>query len=396
MAMTTPRVVPTTDEFVDSIENLLPLLKRNAAQGEQELRLTEETHEALREAGVFRMAVPRRFGGYQSDLRQQFEVCRTIARGDVSASWVAATAYVLAWWTAHFPDEVQEEIWQTPDVQISGVVKPGGQLVPVDGGYRLSGQWPFNTGCRHASWDIVTSLVTLDDGTMEPYLVIAPMSDFKILDDWKVAGMSATGSNSVVADDLFIPANRAFRMFPALTGDYPSEASKQETLYECALMPTLFSGSYGTALGGAQGMLETFLEWIPKRTISWESFDPQREAQVTHLKVAEAAMKIESGLLIARQGTDLIWDRAINKEPMSVAERVRARVNVAYTTRLSREAAEILWAISGGGAAHERAALQRYFRNLEVVCNHGVLDPDCNMTLFGRTLVGLEPQTPFL
>jgi len=396
MTVTAPSPVPTTDEIVAALEKLLPLLRRNAREGERQRNLTSETNEGLREAGVYRLFTPRRFGGYQVDLGTMFEAMRTIARADPSASWVAANSCVLAWWTAHFPDDVQEEVWVHPDVQFAGVIKPSGTLVPTDGGFILNGTFPFQTGSKHASWHLITTLRPLDDGTVDPYLLLLPISELKNLDDWHVAGMSGTGSHSVVAEDVFVPSYRAIRAIPAFAGEFPAKATMNETLYRCALMPTLFAGSYGTPIGAAQGMLEEWLDWVPKRTISWESQLPQIESPLTHLHAAEAAMKIQVSMLLAREGTALITSRAANGELMTTEERIRARVSVAYTTRLAREVAEILWKTCGATAADNANTLQRFFRDIEVITKHGVLDPDCNMALFGRSLVGLEPDTPFL
>jgi len=383
-------------DLVAAVEALAPLLQRNAAQGEQMRQLTPETNDALRQAGIFRMYVPQRFGGFESDLTTQFEVMRTLGTADASTSWVAANNGVISWWCAHFPDEVQEEVWVDPDVQFCGSVKPFGTLTATKGGYLLNGRFPFQTGSRHATWDLMTPMRQLDDGTLDPYLVMVPVSEITILDDWDVAGMSATGSCTVLADNVFVPPHRAMRAIAAFAGDYPANSTNDRTLYRCALMPTLYAGSYATPIGAAQGMLAAWLDWAPQRTFAWDGQSVQRDSPIYHLHAAEAAMKIESALLLARQGTALIWDRAERNQPMTQEERVKARVSVAYATRLAKQVAELLWAVSGATASHRNGVLQRFFRDIEVITQHAVLDYDCNMALYGRTLFGLAPDSAFL
>ncbi|MGH8595965.1 MAG: acyl-CoA dehydrogenase family protein [Gammaproteobacteria bacterium] len=387
---------PYGRDVLAEVESLLPLIARNAAAGEQRRQLTEETNEALREAGVFRMYTPRRFGGFESSLSTQFEVMRTLATADASTSWVAANNGVISWWCAHFPDSVQEEVWVDPDVQFCGSIKPFGTLVATNGGFILNGRFPFQTGSRHATWDLMTPMRILDDGTRDPYLVMVPIGDVKILDDWDVIGMSATGSCTVIAENVFVPTQRAIRAVAAFAGEFPDNSTNDLTLYRCALLPTLFAGSYATPIGAAQGMLATWLEWAPKRTFAWDGQSLQRDSPIYHRHAAEASMKIESALLLARTGTAHIWDYAERREGLSVEERIKARVDVAYATRLAKQVAELLWTASGATASHRSGSLQRFFRDIEVITQHAVLDYDSNMALYGRTLFGLESDSSFL
>lgn len=396
VAATASDRIPTRAALVGAVERLLPLLRRDSAKQEEIRQLTPEVNEALRAAGIFRMYAPKRFGGYECDLGTQFEVMRTIGRGDTSTSWVAANNGVVSWWCAHFPDEVQAEVWVDPDVQFCGSIKPFGTLAAADGGYVLNGRFPFQTGSRHASWDFMTPMRILDDGTPDPYLVMCPIGDLEILDDWDVAGMSGTGSCTVLAKDVFVPRHRAMRAIEAFQGKFPSNSTNDTTLYRAALLPTLYAGSYATPIGGAQGMLEAWLEAAAKRTFAWDGQSLQRDSPIYHAHAAEAAMKIEAALALAREGNALIWERAEQNRPMTPEERVKARVSVAYTTRLAKEVSEVLWKTSGAAASHRSGAIQRFFRDIEVITQHAVLDYDCNMALYGRTLFGLEPDSAFL
>lgn len=388
--------IPTREALVGAVEDLLPLLRQSSAKQEQIRQLTPEVNEALRAAGVYRMFAPRRFGGYECDLGTQYEVMRTIARADPSASWVAANNTVLSWWCAHFPDAVQEEVWVHPDVQFCGSIKPFGTLVAKDGGFVLNGRFPFQTGSRHASWDMMTPMRILDDGTPDPYLVMVPIGDVEILDDWDVAGMSGTGSCTVLAKDVFVPPHRAMRAIAAFQGNFPPSKTIDQTLYRAQLLPTLYAGSYGTPIGAAQGMLEVWLEHSAKRTFAWDGQSLQRDSPIYHLHAAEAAMMLESSYALAHDGNALIWERAERRQPMSAEERVKARVSVAYTTHLAKRVSELLWQASGATASHRSGALQRFFRDIEVITQHAVLDYDCNMALYGRMLFGLEPDSAFL
>ena len=165
-ALATP---PTDAKLVAATEEIVPLLRDQARKGEIDRRLTEPVVDALTSTGITRMSMPKRFGGLQADLPTQVEVFRHLARGCGSASWVSALYSVCGWWVSLFPDEVQEEVFTSPDIRVAGIVSPAGTLVPIKGGFTLNGTWPFNTGCLHAQWNVVATLQPVDGGPPIPY-----------------------------------------------------------------------------------------------------------------------------------------------------------------------------------------------------------------------------------
>jgi alkylation response protein AidB-like acyl-CoA dehydrogenase len=370
----------------------------------------KENIEALHAAGVFRMCTSKRFGGLETDLPTQFEVIRTLGRGCGSTSWVAQVYAACAWLASMFPDEVQQEVFSDPDVLVAGIFSPSVVMTPTRGGFLLNGKWPFNSGCLDAKWNVVAAFGpseehaesrqwartnSRDPGALLPYLTIIPMTELEILDDWNVSGLRGTASNSTVATEVFVPQERVIPMAPVLEGR-PPEVYRDHTLYKYAAVPLFMSLMYAPSIGMAQGAMGAFLERLPGRRFSFESQLSQRESPVTHLRVAEAAMKIELALLLARQGTRFVHECALADRAMSIEERVQARAHVAYAIRLSREASELLSSISGGSSIHMEVAIQRFLRDLVVASKHVLVDFDPNMMLYGGTLVGLETEASFL
>ena len=185
-------------------------------------------------------------------------------------------------------------------------------------------------------------------------------------------------------------------MGPLFGGGHRSDRNRDETLYRYAVFPFLLSSSYGTPIGMAQGALEATLERIPGRSISFEDPTSQAESATAQLDVAEAALEIESSLLLARQATGLIHERGVAGEPVTKAERIQARAAVAYTTRRSLHVIQRLNAISGGSSSYLDVPMQRFLRDASTLANHAVLNYEANLTLLGKDLLGLDPQTPFL
>ena len=394
----TPLATPPTDaKLIAATEEIVPLLRDQAQQGERDRRLTEPVVEALTSIGLTRMSMPNRFGGLEADLPTQVEVFRHLARGCGSASWVSALYSVCGWWVSLFPDEVQERVFTSPDVRVAGIVSPAGTLVPAKGGFTLNGVWPFNTGCLHAQWDVVATLRPVDGSPPIPYLALVPMSEMEILDDWYTSGMRATGSNSSRAVDVFVPEEQAMPIIPLFQGVHKSKANRGETLYSYAVFPFLMSSSLGTPIGIAQGAMESFLERLPPRKAAFETpLLPAAKSPRIQYAVAQAQMKIDLAQLLSRNTVEFVHELGVKRQPMSQADRVHVRAYVGYATRLCRDAIETLLPVSGANAHYDHVPVQQFFRDEEMLCNHGVLDAGNNLQLYGRILVGLEPGTPFL
>lgn len=216
-----------SSELLRTARELVPLLARNAEQGERDRRLTDESVKSLTAGGMFRLAVPKRYGGHEVSLRTLADVSATLAEGDGSASWVVAVGSSLAWVTSLFPEQAQDEVFGAdPDTRISGVLTPSATAERVDGGYRVSGRWHYASGSWHAGWSLIGFPVPDSTGRIvDQGMALIPAADYTVEDTWFVAGMRATGSNCLVAQDIFVPDHRVVSVPKAMAGDYPVQRS---------------------------------------------------------------------------------------------------------------------------------------------------------------------------
>ena len=203
----------------------MPTLRERAAAAEQMRRLPPETFDLLADAGVFRMTAPKRFGGYEADFLTQCEVLAEVARGCASASWIGTILSAMSWLVGTFPDEAQEEVFESKDPRISGVFSPTGTSVAKNGGYVVNGRWGYNTGGHGSEWTIVNTM--LDDGSDAPLPLCALLRsrELKRLDDWFASGMTATGSSTILAEDVFVPAHRVQPLPEMAEGRYVQSRS---------------------------------------------------------------------------------------------------------------------------------------------------------------------------
>jgi 3-hydroxy-9,10-secoandrosta-1,3,5(10)-triene-9,17-dione monooxygenase len=150
---------------------------------------------------------PRRFGGVEGSLRAGVDILIETGRGCASTAWVLVQNMTHNWMVAQWPLEAQEAVWgRNPGALLSGILIPGlGKARRVEGGYRLSGRWPFLSGVNICDWALFTAFTEGPDGRREDRHFLLPRSDFEILDTWLSVGLRGTCSNDAKVDEVFVP-----------------------------------------------------------------------------------------------------------------------------------------------------------------------------------------------
>ena len=333
------------------------------------------------------MCVPKKYGGDELPFETQCDVLAEVGRGCPSASWVATILSAMGWWLGTFPDEAQDEVLGDGDPRISGVLAPLGTIVPVDGGFTLNGRWPFNTGGHGSQWTILNALL---DGV--PTAVVVKSSELTRLDDWHASGMSATGSSTVVADEVFVPTHRAQTMVGMMEGNYSTgRHNAADPYYNLPLAAVLAINAGGTPVGAARGAMDVFMERLPGRPITYTDYADQSAAAVTHLQVGEASLIIDSADAHMRLAARILDSPADGT--VSFLERVKGRAHVTYLTGLSRQAVDILFFASGASAIQSHVPIQRFQRDIQSLANHAIMHAPTGNEIYGRVLCGLQPHT---
>ncbi len=369
---------------------LVPTLRAAAPVAERARRIPVESLDALSAIGVFRMCAPRRYGGFEVDFQTQCDVLAEIARGCPSTSWVATIYSAMSWLVGVFPDETQDEVFAGGDPRISGVFSPTGKAVSVDGGFRVNGRWGFNTGCHGARWTVLN--VVTDGGAGLPTCMLVESRELTIVDDWYASGMAATGSNTVVAENLFVPSRRALSLLDMLEARYPDRHNAAHPYFNYPLAAVLTVNGGGMPVGTARGALESFVERLPGRGITYTDYTNKMEAPITHLQLGEATLLVDSCDAHVRMATGLMDRRAGGA--MTVDARVQARAHIGYATGLARQAVDLLFHASGASAAQAHVPIQRFQRDIQTLANHAVMHAPTAIELYGRVLCGLKPNTP--
>jgi alkylation response protein AidB-like acyl-CoA dehydrogenase len=390
---------PTTAELVARARALRPLLAANASQGEADRRVAEESIQAMTDAGLFKIAVPGRYGGYETSVRTMLEVSAAVGEADGGTAWVLTLINVCSWLVGLFPEQAQDDIFGAdPAALVSGVLAPTATAVKVDGGWRVTGKWYYNSGSWHATWAGLGIPVTDADGeVVNQGLALIPRDDLGLEDTWFVAGMKSTGSNCLVAQDVFVPEHRVMLVPPAIFGDYPTEHAAGEPFYRSAFVPVLALVLVGPQLGMGQAALDYVIGKAAKKPVSYTFFTAQTESVGFQLQVAEAARLIDTARLHAFRAADDIDQAAARGEYPDLLTRARVRSDTGYVAECVTRAIDILLYAHGAGSFAEVSPLQRIWRDSATAARHAVVSPQVGYEVYGKALLGVEDNiTPLI
>ncbi|MEV4118626.1 acyl-CoA dehydrogenase family protein [Micromonospora sp. NPDC049645] len=387
---------PAKTELVHRASELVPLLREKALWMDENRQMHTDVIDALTSADLLKMRVPVRYGGFESDMETVVDVLAELGRGDGSTSWTAAVWAISTWMLGLFPDEVQDEVFATPDVRISGILSPGAVAVPTDGGYIVNGKWSFNTGAQQSTWNTNAAVTPTEDGGFAPVMTLIPIADLHVIDDWHTSGMRGSGSVTTIAKDLFVPAERVLQMGPVLQGQHLSKLNASAPIFNAPFMPTACATISAPALGLAMGAKDAFLERLPGRKITYTSYENQSEAPITHLEIAEAITRIDEVGFHAHRAARMIDAKGLAGEQWTLEERARVRLDLGAACQRSKEAVDVLAGASGGSSIYRDVPIQRIQRDVQTLNLHAILHPNTNLELYGRILCGLGPNTPYI
>jgi alkylation response protein AidB-like acyl-CoA dehydrogenase len=191
-----------TETLLRDVESLRPVILEHAQRAEEERQLDASVYKAMEQAGLFAMLAPRRYGGLELHPRACLTVWEAVARIDGSAAWNLIMNQGIAQYAAWLPESGVKELFAEGIPTIAGAFHPPATARRVDGGWRVTGQVAFGSGCHHARW---LAMPAMEDGGQAPFAVFFPRSAGTILDTWHTVGMRGTGSTDYRADDVFVP-----------------------------------------------------------------------------------------------------------------------------------------------------------------------------------------------
>jgi alkylation response protein AidB-like acyl-CoA dehydrogenase len=360
----------TMTSTLERVRELTPAIRQRSREIELARRVPLDLIAELKAAGCFRMHVPTEHGGDDLTLSQALEVIEELAGADGSTGWTTMIGSDSPILFSRLPRAMFDAIYADgPDVIGAGALAPKGQAMRVDGGYCVSGQWSFGSGCQHADWLIAHAVVVeqsqpqpLPIGAPDMRVAVFPANQVEIVDTWHVVGLNGTGSHDFRLRDAYCPEERTF----SLMGP-PSVAN---TGFRIPLLGQLSLNLAAVAVGIGRGALDDIAELARggKRRV----FASNRLAAsgVFQDKLGEADASVRGARALLHADAEVAWAKASHGEEFSPLERLRIRATAAYVVRLMAQVVDLAYTSGGGSAIYEASPLQRRLRDIRALTQH--------------------------
>jgi 3-hydroxy-9,10-secoandrosta-1,3,5(10)-triene-9,17-dione monooxygenase len=332
---------------LDRARAIVPRLAERAPAAAAARRLPPETIAEYHAAGILRILQPRRFGGQQGRFSLFSRIVEELTYGCASSAWVYAVLAEHQWIIAQYPEEAQIDVWgDDPEAVASSSLAPRAAARRVAGGWRLSGRFPFSSGCDYAQWAILGAFLgEMGDPRHIAYL-LTPLAEVEIVDDWQVLGLAGTGSKSLVLHDVFIPEHRCVMVSDLLAGTPPGALVHPE--YPVLRAPRGFLVSYSLppvsiALGRrALDIACTTLAGRVSRGVT-----KLAESEVVQMAIGEAAAAIDVATMLLHTGRESSTAAVSSGRRITEAEALRARRDMVYAQHQVSRALDRLCELNG-------------------------------------------------
>ncbi len=379
-----PAPSTTRQETLARARALAPLFAERAEAAEEARRIPPQSAQDMLDAGLARILLPERIGGDGLGFDTWYEVTRELSKTDASHGWCAGLLIHHAHLIAQFPQAAQKAVWAGGlDVPIAASFAPSVKAVPVDGGYRISGAGsPFASGVDHCTWVMLGGMAH-DGPTPEWKFFLVPPGQYTVRDTWFTAGMRATGSKTIVTDNVFVPHGLVLRLTDLRDGKGPGGAVHGGIIFHTPFFYYAPISFVTPMLGAVQGAYEVFREWTKTRKA--QDGTAVAEKTAVQVRMARAAADIDAAELLLRRAVR-VTDAPQDYSPQLLARSVRDFTRAA---ELTVEAIDTLVALSGTAGFASSHPLQRAWRDIHFMSMHISLNVETNFAHYGRMELGL-------
>jgi 3-hydroxy-9,10-secoandrosta-1,3,5(10)-triene-9,17-dione monooxygenase len=371
---------------------IAPQLAANAPEDDAARRLSERTWRLLLDGGFFRALQPKRWGGGEVPLVDFFDAAVELARANPSAGWVAGVIGVHPWQLALFDDRAQVEMWsENPATMHSSSYNPTGRAEKVAGGYKLSGRWSFSSGCDHCRGVMLGGITggrEVGGKQVRDFTSFLLMpGQYRIEDNWHVAGLKGTGSKDILVDEAFVPEYRSqSHLEYAMCEPLPGQGANPGPLYRLPWSVVFNMALAAATLGSVKGFIDAWIEATRDRRLS--SGDRAADEGLMQRRLAEALWNLDASIARTRADAIELQQMAEAREAPSMAVRARMRWNMNRGCELVGQSVVDLFRAASGRSIFLDNPLQRRFQDVQAALAHAFLMPDQVAKAVGGILLG--------
>src|SRR5918992_314962 len=278
------------DEAMRRARDIVPTLRERAPKCEEARVLLAENEKLLHDTGLFRFHQPKRFGGMELPFIAVVDIVAELARGCPSTAWNVGNLGCHHWILAYYEPQAQHEVWdENPDALIaSSIALAAGRGRKVEGGFVVSGRWPFSSGVDNSQWNMLAVTIYDEGKPVDWRLCVVPKGDYAIIDTWYAMGMVGTGSKDIEVKELFVAERRALALARCRGGsEHPGAKLNTGALFRVPIVASAGHPLSATALGAAEGAFEAVLGSFKTRVGTYTGAKVA-DFQAVQVKLAEA------------------------------------------------------------------------------------------------------------
>jgi 3-hydroxy-9,10-secoandrosta-1,3,5(10)-triene-9,17-dione monooxygenase len=378
--------------LVEEAKRIAPMLAANAAEDDRLRRLSDSTWKLLLDGGFLRSLQPARFGGGEVSLVDFVDATIEISRASPSAGWVAGVIGVHPWQLGLFNEKAQQEMWRDdPAAMHSSSYNPTGKAEKVAGGYKLSGRWSFSTGCDHCRGVMLGAISgnrEIGGNQVRDFRSFLLMPDqYRIEDNWHVAGLRGTGSKDIVVEETFVPEYRTqSHLDYAMNASLPGQELNKGPLFRMPWSVVFNMALAASALGSARGFVDAWIAATRDRKLN--SGGRAADDSLIQQRLAEAIWYLDASVTRVRADAIELWQMAEAREAASMQLRAQKRWNMNRGCDLVGQAVTDLFRAASGRAIFLDHPLQRRFQDVQAALAHAYLVPDPLAKAVGGMILG--------
>ena len=384
-------------DLEETARKIGPEISKYVEEEETNRRLSPPVIMALRNAGFFKLSLPKAIGGLEADPVTTARVIEEIAKHNTAAGWSLMVANTSPTLTVKLSDEGINALYgENPDTFLAGSVHPPMSATPVVGGYSITGRNPLFSNCHEAQWFFVLAFV-MEQGVMKmhnnhPAMIGAVMKagDCEIIDTWHTIGMKATDSNDVSAKEVFVPSHLTFPLDPELPPNprfsgplyrFPASGSN----IACLFPPV--------SLALATNAIRELKELAEKTPLGSQVSLKQKGSMQRKLGLAESL--VQSSRAYLYETIEDVWEKVKAGNEIIREDKARLLLAATHTNQSCTKAVDLMYSAAGSTAIYVRNKIAHYFTDAQVLKQHGFVN-DSRYETAAQIYFGLPSDLPLV
>jgi len=384
---------PAADEAgpVERVARIAEVIGSAGDRNEKLRRLAPDVVDALHEQRLFRLLLPRAFGGDEVDLVTWFNTMEALGKLDASTAWCVGQINGCSATATALDPAIARKIWGDPRGALSWGPPVKSRAEEVEGGHRVSGEWTMSSGSRHASWIGLMALPVDANGATLPLppgttmrVFLTPASSVEFIENWNVLGLIATNSGGFKGENIFVSHGHSIYL------PYPRSLQPAGPLYKFPLNNLFGVGFAAVALGIARTMLDEVIA-LAREKKPWLARQPLQQSQLAQFQIGEAEARLRSARAYMESTAARVWQSVVATGELTVPQRVDIRMATTFAIHEAKTVADAAWDVAGATAIFLSNPFERRLRDLRTLTQQ-LQGRKSHLQDAGAYLLGLEPN----